>query len=553
MVGLIYSLIWSSCLLFSLGDDDFKREFLQMQAQLAILQQRVDSLEVENRRLQEEESEDRTPGIIPSDSTRPYTDIEDLQIAQDHAWIILCGALVFLMQLGFAFIEAGCCRAKNVQNILLKNLSDVCVGVLTFWVIGYALAYGGPYNESGIKTNRFIGTEHFLGLDFVEKHADGQIEPSYSALAWFFQSAFCAAASTIVSGGVAERMNYPAYLVFSIALCGFIYPMVVSWTWGYGFLADMNAVGYMDFAGSGIVHMTGGIGALVGAILAGPRLGRWEHPEEYVPHSLPFVVFGTFILWFGWYGFNCGSTLELHTAAKGFMAAQVAMNTTLAAATGALTVFGIRYILSRGKYDIGGLCNGILAGLVSITAGCGNVECGSAVLIAIIGGMLYQAASMLLLKLAVDDPIDAFAVHGVCGAWGTLAAAFFDEGAGMNSYHGWSGFACVHGEDGNCLKDANSQAILANLCEVIVILVWSGFWTAALFLPFKYMGWLRAIDDVQLKGFDQTKHHLPKAYVHDTQRDKVEIRQQEADEQRRAAEAEEREKAKKKKFVPIKR
>merc|ERR1712151_728268 len=164
----------------------------------------------------------------------------------------------------------------------------------------------------------------------------------------------------------------------------------------------------MDFAGSGIVHMRGGVGALVGAIAAGPREGRWANPNEFVPHSLPLVVLGTFILWFGWYGFNCGSTLGLHDASTGEMAAHVAMNTTIAAATGGLVVFCLRVVLLRGAYDIAGFCNGILAGLVSITAGCGNLDCGAAFLVAVIGGIIYQVASVLMKKCRVDDPIDAF-------------------------------------------------------------------------------------------------------------------------------------------------
>merc|ERR1712107_584294 len=187
---------------------------------------------------------------------------------------------------------------------------------------------------------------------------------------------------------------------------------VVAWTWScMGWLNFAFGEAYMDFAGSGIVHMTGGVGALVGAIIAGPRKGRFENPDEFAPHSLPLVVLGTFILWFGWYGFNCGSTLGLSSAETGALAAQVAMNTTLAAATAGISVFIIRLVTLK-KYDIGGLCNGILAGLVSITAPCGNVDCGWAVFIGVFGGLVFQSASSLLKTLKIDDPLDAFAVHG---------------------------------------------------------------------------------------------------------------------------------------------
>eukprot|EP00931_Biecheleriopsis_adriatica_P023738 TRINITY_DN1492_c0_g1_i1.p1 TRINITY_DN1492_c0_g1~~TRINITY_DN1492_c0_g1_i1.p1 ORF type:complete len:488 (-),score=98.45 TRINITY_DN1492_c0_g1_i1:36-1361(-) len=408
-------------------------------------------------------------------------------------------------------VESGCCRAKNVQNILLKNLTDVCIGTLGWWVFGYAFAYGGPFEEDGTATTGFIHYQQFFGIGFTTPRDDGQIEPSSSLRDWFFQWAFCGAAATIVSGGVAERVNFPGYCVFSFMMTSFIYPVVVAWTWGYGFLGANN---YMDFAGSGIVHMTGGVGALVGAIIAGPRYGRWEHSDEFAQHSLPLVVLGTFILWFGWYGFNCGSTLGLSSASAGYMAAFVAMNTTIAAATGGLVVFLLRYAQLR-KYDIGGFCNGILAGLVSITAPCGNVECGSAFMIAIIGGLTYEGASLLLKKLKIDDPIDAFAVHGACGAWGTIATALFDMGLGVDQYNAWSGFACNLDADGNCAKGVAAGGIAINIAGVVSIAAWVAALSAIIFLPLRLGGLLRASDELQAEGMDTLKHSPSKAYTTD--------------------------------------
>jgi len=313
-----------------------------------------------------------------------------------------------------------------------------------------------------------------------------------------------------VSGGVAERVNFTGYCIFSLVMTAFIYPVVVAWTWGYGWLVPVTSVGYMDFAGSGIVHMAGGVGALVGAACAGPRKNRWEDPGAFDPHSLPLIVLGTFVLWFGWYGFNCGSTLGMESASQAFMAAQVAMNTTIAPATGGLIVFLLRYIRLR-KYEIGGFCNGILAGLVSITAPCGNVECGSAFAIAIIGALVYEGASMLLKKVKVDDPIDAFAVHGACGAWGVLAAALFDWGAGMDHYHGWSGFDCVGGR-GACAKGAWLDGFAANVIEIVTIALWVAVWSAIVFLPLRLGGMLRAPESVQDQGMDVVKHSPSKAY-----------------------------------------
>jgi Amt family ammonium transporter len=423
------------------------------------------------------------------------------------------------MQAGFAMVESGACRAKNVQNILLKNLTDVCVGTLGWWLSGWAFAYGGP-KVDGLLENKFIGTEQFFGSGFMSRTTDGtnQLEPTGSIKEWFFQWAFCGAASTIVSGGVAERVNFPGYCFFSFLMTAFIYPVCVAWTWGYGFLAGsddgISAVGYMDFAGSGIVHMAGGFGALVGAAIAGPRMGRWDNPDGFDPHSLPLIVLGTMILWFGWYGFNCGSTLGMTTASQGMMAAQVAMNTTIAGATGGLVVFTLRLAMLR-KYDIGGFCNGILAGLVSITAGCGNVEVGPAFVIAVIGGLLYQGASVLLRKVKVDDPIDAFPVHGACGAWGTIAAALFDWGEGFDQYHGWSGWSCFM-KDGQCAKGVWGGGLASNVVQVLAIASWVCAWSAIIFAPLRLGGFLRASNSVQEEGFDAAKHSPSKAYQMDT-------------------------------------
>ncbi|CAJ1355512.1 unnamed protein product [Effrenium voratum] len=422
-------------------------------------------------------------------------------------------------------VESGACRAKNVQNILLKNLTDVCMGTLGWWFSGWALAYSGPMKD-GLLENGFMGYESWFGGGFLEYRSDTLFEPTTSMANWFFQWTFCSAAATIVSGGIAERVNFSGYCLFSFVMTSFIYPVIVAWTWGYGFLASVTRTGFMDFAGSGIAHMTGGVAALVGAAMAGSRKGRWEDPEAFNPHSLPLIVLGTMILWFGWYGFNCGSTLGMSKGCdtpaicgtrtpsieRGFMAAQVAMNTTLAAATGGLTAFSIRLGLSK-KYDIGIFCNGILAGLVSITAGCGNVECGSAVVIALVGSMIFLGSSNLLKKLHVDDPIDAFAVHGAAGAWGVLAAALFDWGRGFDNFHGWSGFTCVQGDDGNCISGAAGDGIGANLLQIICVVAWTVFWSVIVFLPLRLTGKLTVSDEMQDEGMDSCKHSPAKAYV----------------------------------------
>mmetsp|Transcript_97047 Transcript_97047/g.283617 ORF Transcript_97047/g.283617 Transcript_97047/m.283617 type:complete len:556 (-) Transcript_97047:207-1874(-) len=519
------------------GDDgDVRKAITELEAmvkdqrdRISKLRERNDALEQEERRLADDDH-NMIPsihqGTAPLPGYRAYSTEESLQIGMDHTWLLFCGALVMAMQAGFALVESGCCRFKNVQNVLLKNLIDVCVGTVGWYIFGWSFAFSGPFEEDGFRSNRFAGDQQFVGHTFNPIRRDGQIEPSGDAKMWFFQWAFCGAAATIVSGGVAERVNFPGYLIFSFLMTSFIYPIVVAWSWGMGFLADMNDVGYFDFAGSGIVHMTGGVGALVGAAIAGPRAGRWLNtdgsqqsgkerittvPEGFNPHNIVLVVLGTFVLWFGWYGFNCGSTLGLSNIESGFMAAHVAMNTTIAASVGGLTVFTIRYAMLR-KFDVGGFCNGILAGLVSITAGCGNLESGSALAAALIGAFVYQGASSLLRAAKIDDVVDAFPVHGACGAWGVLAAAFFDWGQGFNHVHGWSGFQCMKDANGVCLEGLGGDLIAAAFAEIFVIILWVGGLCAIIFGILKALGMLVASNDMQEQGFDMLKHSPSKAY-----------------------------------------
>mmetsp|Transcript_108314 Transcript_108314/g.151232 ORF Transcript_108314/g.151232 Transcript_108314/m.151232 type:complete len:526 (+) Transcript_108314:65-1642(+) len=440
--------------------------------------------------------------------------------ALDSAWMCLCGALVMFMHAGFGMLETGCCRAKNASNVLMKNLVNVCVGTLGWWIFGWAFAYG---EQNG---NGFIGTTGFFGMDFyTQDSSTGVITPVASCdsdgcqstmLSWFFQWAFCTAGATIVSGAVAERVKSPTYAVFAFLMASFIYPVIVAWTWGGGWIATVLDVGYMDFAGSGVVHLTGGVAGLMGTIILGPRKGRFENPEEFEIHNLPLVVLGTFSLWFGWYGFNPGSTLGMHDGATGAMAAQVAMNTTLSAASGGITVFILKYAITK-KYDVGGLCNGILAGLVSITAGCGNMECGSAFATGLIGGIVYQGSSMLLQKLKIDDPVDASPVHGFCGIWGVLACGFFDWGKGVDHYHGWSGFGCMANTDKSCKTGIGGTAIGAQFILVCMVIVWSGILSAIIFALLKLTGTLRVSEEVEDVGMDSHHHSPPKAYAMEAQ------------------------------------
>jgi Amt family ammonium transporter len=366
----------------------------------------------------------------------------------------------------------------------------------------------------------------FLGKgEAAEKAwAEGVIDPATygggQAYMWFFQWAFCTAGCSIVSGGVAERVKFPAWILYAFCMTTFIYPVVVCSTWGYGWLETFkkdskgNPVGgYIDFAGSGVVHLCGGIAALVGAKVIGVRTGRFdpEKADEFTPHSAPLIVLGTFILWFGWCGFNSGSTLGMSDSGTAMVAAHVMMNTTLSAATGGMTVFLLIFAITK-KYDCAALCNGILAGLVSVTAPCSNVESGSAVLIGLLGGFIFVGSAALIKKLKIDDPVDAFSVHGACGIWGCLAAALFDFGAGTEKHHGWGGFSATSYEvDGEGKYMTTGDALGANLAEIAFVIVWSGGLSLVIFAALKVAKVLRIDESTENEGMD-TECASPKAY-----------------------------------------
>jgi Amt family ammonium transporter len=413
--------------------------------------------------------------------------------ALDTIWMLLAGLLVFFMHAGFSLLESGSVRFKNSQNILAKNLIVVTVGFLCWYVMGWPMAYGIPEKD----LNKFGGHAQFV--------MDGFWDDKKLFRNWFFQGAFCATGGTIVSGAMAERTQLKGFGIYIIMMTSFIYPLVAYWGWsGSGFLlytddagASVSAFGsaYMDFAGSGIVHLVGGIGALVGSITVGARKGRFGNSvkaDDFDAQSVPFQVLGTFCLWFGWYGFNPGSTLSMKTAEDAHKAGLVAVNTTLAPCVAGLIVFGLRaLVVSPKSLDVGGFCNGILAGLVSITAGCAFVKPWESVLIGAVGGFAYQGSSMLLKKLNIDDVVDAFPVHGVCGMWGVLALGLFgnpDEGMG-----------------GNGLFYGGDQ-LRVQVMAVLIIVAWVGLFSAALFIPLRFLGMLRLGDDFQDKGADVMEH-----------------------------------------------
>jgi Amt family ammonium transporter len=342
---------------------------------------------------------------------------EAIGLVQDHAnylWTLIAAALVFFMQAGFAMVEAGFTRAKNAVNILMKNLMDFSMGSIVYWAIGFGLMFGA----SG---TGWFGTSGFFLSDFTP---DG--DPWVLAF-WMFQVVFAATAATIVSGAMAERTKFTGYLLYSICVCGLIYPIFGSWAWGSLFNGSgwLEGLGFIDFAGSTVVHSVGGWAALAGTIVLGPRMGKYQADGSVRPipgHNMPLGALGVFILWLGWFGFNPGSTT---TADKSI--AMIFVNTNLAAATGAILAMVTSWV-KFGKPEVSMSLNGALAGLVAITAGCANVSPAGSVAIGAVAGILVVLSVMFFDKIKVDDPVGAVSVHGVCGAWGTLAAGIFNIG-----------------------------------------------------------------------------------------------------------------------------
>lgn len=330
-------------------------------------------------------------------------------IAVDTVWVLVAAFFVFFMQAGFGMVEAGFIRAKNACNILTKNFVDYCTASIMFFLVGYGLMFG-----SG---NGLWGWSGFL----LERANNPSGVPIWAF--WLFQAAFCGAAATIVAGAMAERMKFPAYLMYTVVISGLVYPIIGHWIWGGGWLA---AHGFADFAGSTVVHLTGGAAAFIGAALLGPRIGKFSpdgRAKAIAGHSIPLASLGVFVLWFGWFGFNPGSTLGV-SSDGGSLAALVAMNTNLAAAAAAVSAMVTVWAV-YGKPDLSMTMNGALAGLVAITAPCAFVDPWAAIVIGLVAGAIVVGGVRLLDLVHVDDPVGAVPVHGLNGIWGTLAVGIF--------------------------------------------------------------------------------------------------------------------------------
>lgn len=401
----------------------------------------------------------------------------EISSALDSIWIIIAAAMVFLMHAGFAMVETGFTRAKNAGNIIMKNFMTFCGGSLSFILVGFLLMFG-------ISIRGFVGTGVSLGGNWG--HLDLGV-PVFVFL--IFQTVFAATAATIVSGAVAERIRFSSYLVYSIVLTALIYPVVGHWVWGGGWLAQR---GFTDFAGSTVVHFVGGCAALIGAYLLGPRLGKYntDGSANAIPgHSITMGALGVFILWFGWFGFNGGSTLSAFDPELGL----IVVNTNISAAAAAVTSMATTWVRYK-KPDVSMALNGALAGLVAITAGCAAVSlAGAAVIGAIAGVLVIFSVEVLDKKLRIDDPVGAISVHGSCGAYGTIMVGIFAVEGGL--FYG--GGAALLG---------------VQILGVLAALLWVVITTAILFGTLKYLGILRVSWEEEIRGLD-IKEHGMEAYA----------------------------------------
>ncbi|HWR40637.1 MAG TPA: ammonium transporter [Patescibacteria group bacterium] len=399
---------------------------------------------------------------------------QTLAVGIDTVWVLLCAALVFLMEAGFAMLEAGFIRSRNSLNIIMKVFMDCTVGMLGYFAAGFALMYGvDQYGLIGISGWLVQGNFDHLGLRIPVQ--------AY----WLFQAGFAIAMATIVSGAVAERMKFAPYLVFSLLASVVIYPLAGHWIWSSeGWL---NKLGMVDFAGSAAVHALGGWASLAAVLALGPRIGRFNNDGSanvITGHNLPLAALGAFLLWFGWFGFNPGSTLS----GLDMNIAKVAMNTNLAAAAGG-TVAALYTMFRFGKADPSMAVNGALGGLVAITAGCAVVETLSAVLIGAIAGVLIVHAVPFFDNLKADDPVGAIAVHGVCGTFGTIAVGIFAQQGGL-------------------LYGGGLKLLLVQSLGVLVVAVWGFGATYGLFRLLKATVGIRVSSEDELEGLDVSEHGM---------------------------------------------
>lgn len=412
----------------------------------------------------------------------------DINVAIDTLWVLLGAILVFWMQAGFAMVETGFTRAKNAANIVMKNLIDFVFGSIIYWILGFGIMFGAN------KLGGFIGLPTFFADETAENAATGI--NNYAFL--FFQTVFCATAATIVSGAMAERTKFISYCIYSAVISAVIYPIAGHWIWGGGWLANL---GFHDFAGSTAVHSIGGWCALIGAIILGPRIGKYTKDGKsnaILGHSLTLGALGVFILWMGWFGFNPASSLGITGEGALEVTSRVFITTNLAACAAAATTMIFTW-MRYGKPDVSMTLNGVLGGLVAITAGCDIVTPVGALAIGVIAGIVMTVGIEIVdKKFKVDDPVEAVGVHCICGVTGTLLTGVFGaygEGTIGILYGGGFGFFGVQ-----CLG-------------VLSVAVWSIGCALILFKALKATVGLRVSREEEIRGLDIEEHGLESSYA----------------------------------------
>ncbi|XP_052186341.1 ammonium transporter 1 member 4-like [Diospyros lotus] len=427
----------------------------------------------------------------------------DTAFAVDTTYLLFSAYMVFAMQLGFAMLCAGSVRAKNTMNIMLTNVLDAAAGGLFYYLFGFALAFGSP-------SNGFVGS-HFFGLKNVPSS-------SFDYGFFLYQWCFAIAAAGITSGSIAERTQFVAYLIYSSFLTGFVYPLVSHWFWSANGWASASRAdnllfgsGVIDFAGSGVVHMVGGIAGLWGALIEGPRIGRFDHdgkPVSLRGHSGTLVVLGTFLLWFGWFGFNPGSFLTIlkpYRESGSFYGqwsavGRTAVTTTLAGCTAALTtLFGKRLLI--GHWNLIDVCNGLLGGFAAITSGCSVVEPWAAVVCGFVAAWVLIGCNKLAEKLKYDDPLEAAQLHAGCGAWGVIFTALFAEEVYVAEIYGGG-----VGRPFGLLMGGGGALLAAHLVQIVAITGWVSVTMGTLFLGLHSLKLLRISPDDEMAGMDLTSH-----------------------------------------------
>lgn len=411
------------------------------------------------------------------------TPTDDLLRGLNTTWVLVAAALVFFMQAGFALLESGFTRAKNTVNILFKNVVDFMFATLAYWAIGYAFMFG-------VSAGGFIGTTGF----FVDPAGMEDVFGLPVLAFWFFQLVFAGTAATIVSGAMSERTQFVSYLIYSFVISAFIYPIAGHWLWGGGWLSTLGDLGFTggasfrDFAGSTIVHSVGGWLALLGAMFLGPRIGRFAKdgkPTPILGHSASLAALGVFILWLGWFGFNPGSQLAID-GVNADAVALIMANTNIAAAAGAMAAMLTAWALTK-KPDLGQTLNGVLAGLVAITAPCAWVTPAASLVIGAVGGVLVVLGALALERARVDDPVGAVPVHLVNGIWGTLAVGLFATDTGL-------------------FATGSAGQLIAQLVGVLAFAGWCLGTGWLMFTAIKMTVGLRVSREEEIKGLDYHEH-----------------------------------------------